>query len=365
MSNTEIPSKPKESPTLASSIEAEKEKRENRRNRHLVLFLFGVSGCIFGAFIGTFAEQFSYALDDTSFSIEEFSNRHPDYILRWRIFGIIAMVVSINLVILTLLQGFRLGGSSQGGKSEGTDVVSSALAKLISDLDETLKSKQLDEALSITERAEIVAALTKSFQNDLSPKIASFIENKYQDQIEEHLFYKKSENFFDSLKRRLEGFSNDLRNESTVNLFYGITSAALGLVTLILLIFFSPQHSVDQPLGWQALVIYYVPRVAIFLTFQAFGMFFLRIYRKNLEERRYLSNEITNVEIKRIAFAIAQSGSAEEQRHSIVQAMLASDRNASFDTAATERVKEDANVTLLSGIVEKAIEKIPTAGSKG
>ncbi|MEP2760960.1 MAG: hypothetical protein ABJP66_18030, partial [Hyphomicrobiales bacterium] len=294
-----------------------------------MLFLFGVSGCIFGAFIGIFAEQFSYALENTSSSFEDFNSRYHDYILRWRIFGVVSVVVSINLIVLTLLQGFRLTGRVQEGQSGDTEVVTSALADLISELDKTLKSKQLDEALSTAERAEIVAALTKSFQNDLSPKIALFIEQKYQDQIEEQLFYKKSEEFFKSLKHRLEGFSSDLRNESTVNLFYGLTAAALGLITLLVLIFSSPQHSIDQPLAWQGLVIYYVPRVAIFLTFQAFGMFFLRIYRKNLEERRYLSNEITNVEIKRIAFAISQSGSAKEQRHSIVQAMLATDRNAS------------------------------------
>jgi len=365
MSSTKISPKAKNTPTLASSIESEKSRRESRRNRHLVLFLLGVSGCIFGSFIGMFAEQFSYAIENSPWSFEEFKRRYPDYTLRWRIFGVATVVISINLIILTLLQGFRLTGRTQERQSGDSDVVSSALGDLISELDKTLKSKQLDEALSKAERSEIVAALTKSFQSDLSPKIASFIEQKYQDQIEEQLFYKKSEKFFDSLKRRLEGFSSDLRNESTVNLFYGLTAAALGLITLIVLIFNSPQHTVDLPLGWQGLVIYYVPRIAIFITFQAFGMFFLKIYRKNLEERRYLSNEITNVEIKRIAFAISQSGSAEEQRHSIVQAMLVTDRNASFDPAATERVKEDPNLAIFSGIVEKAIEKIPTAGSKG
>jgi hypothetical protein len=71
----------------------------------------------------------------------------------------------------------------------------------------------------------------------------------------------------------------------------------------------------------------YIPRVTLALFIEIFSFFFLRLYRRNLDDIKYLTNEITNVKLKLIALKASYMKEGGDFTGNILQELAKTERN--------------------------------------
>lgn len=147
---------------------------------------------------------------------------------------------------------------------------------------------------------------------------------------------------FTALINRLEFEVSTLERRSNVNVIIGILSAlVIVLISSYVLVF----RGVSDVLG-------YLPLLSIVLVIELFSIFFLRLYKKCLDDIKFFRNEISNFESMRVAYLIAREH-AHDKMIAIVDSLMAVERNFVLkkdeSTVDIERAKLD--VSMLDKIV--------------
>jgi len=144
-------------------------------------------------------------------------------------------------------------------------------------------------------------------------------------------------NLMDASVNGLISEVNKSRVYAMINLAIG-GGTSVGAITLLSFYLFSYSNVVTKPSDLYS----FIPRIALTIFIELFSFFFLRLYRRNLDDIKYLTNEITNVRLKIIA-------------------LLASFKDGQGTTTATvikEFAKTERNFSLKKGESTVEIEKM-------
>ena len=137
--------------------------------------------------------------------------------------------------------------------------------------------------------------------------------------------FEKDENYylFEKQNDRLINQIASLMQRGRFNLFIGITIAATGVYFLG-----SAVLQVSSEQNNDVLMTQFVPKVTLTILTEIFALFFLRLYSNGLVEIKYWQNEITNLELKRIAYNGAMKESElNNLQTQIIESFAATERN--------------------------------------
>jgi hypothetical protein len=110
----------------------------------------------------------------------------------------------------------------------------------------------------------------------------------------------------------------------------------------------------------------FVPRLSLVIFIELFAYFFLRLYKDTLSEIKYFQNEITNIESKHLAVAMAISNNSDEGLIHSIDSLLSTERNhilnkgqttVEIEKARTEQQLTDSVLDKLSGVFSKGPNK--------
>lgn len=146
---------------------------------------------------------------------------------------------------------------------------------------------------------------------------------------------------------RLDRAIAALNGRANLNLAIG-GSMILGGVLLLALGVLGPPP--EKPVD---LLLRFVPRATLAVLIEVFAFFFLRMYRDNLREMRYLQNEQTSQEARYVAATLGMQASEVELRASVIRELVATDRNLVPTLPTKERTTIDPqHVELLAKVVD-------------
>lgn len=163
----------------------------------------------------------------------------------------------------------------------------------------------------------------------------------------------QSEELIDGLRDEVES----TQHNAAVNLIIGIITAAVGIVVLIVAIFTNyPKIPANSPevSTYTSLA----SKISLSLLVEFFSFFFLRLYKKNLDDIKYLTNEITNVWMKMIALETCLKDGVDIGTEFVVKEFAQTERNFILkkgeSTVEIQRLKleEGAQTKMLSSIME-------------
>jgi hypothetical protein len=89
---------------------------------------------------------------------------------------------------------------------------------------------------------------------------------------------------------------------------YGAINLMIGFITTFMAIFFlgySLMGVQTNNVATSEFIYHLIPRLSLSILIEVFSFFFLRLYKKNLDDIKYLNNERTNIEMKMIAIKTA------------------------------------------------------------
>lgn len=136
------------------------------------------------------------------------------------------------------------------------------------------------------------------------------------------------------IRKRLGGEVLRLGRRGTVNLVIGLVLAVAGVVVLLYvanslrdeLLAFQPV-SAGALSTWPVFVTLQLMRLSLVVFLEAFALFFLRLYRSNIEDIKYYQNELTNLEVWFAALAAAQQTGNGKTIASILNRLSQIERN--------------------------------------
>ncbi len=149
----------------------------------------------------------------------------------------------------------------------------------------------------------------------------------------------RHEAFANSIRSRLRSEIRDQGRKANTNLAFGVITAFLGLGFLGWLAWdtsraalpiatatatFPPQTSPLSPMFYWG---QFAAKVTLAISANAFSLFFLSTYRRNLTEIKYFQNELTNIDLKLIALFLSGHKSYTETEKKLLISLSTAERN--------------------------------------
>lgn len=106
------------------------------------------------------------------------------------------------------------------------------------------------------------------------------------------------------------------RRQYSRNLAAGLGLSAFAVFVAFFIVVNRPDINLEDPrLALVQLAISYVPYVTVIIVVEFLAFFFLKLYRQNAEDERFIRNEITSVNLKILAIygAIQESGVVDKK----------------------------------------------------
>ncbi|NIG21176.1 hypothetical protein F3J37_21085 [Pantoea sp. Al-1710] len=208
-------------------------------------------------------------------------------------------------VILVAFAGLVGVISNRSVGEAPTSFIASA-RKRLNDLEEQLASyKEHNDNL----HGDISRYLNKDHKKDLYDMVFNSLKSDVLDnyidelksRIQNNNTLSRVEDYFVEMKERLVLRSNSLNVTSRINLFIGISIAAIGISILLYFVFNINYSNNDNTLMFFELS----SKAGVSLAIELLSFFFLNLYKRNLQEIKYIQNEITNIEAKKVSLVMS------------------------------------------------------------
>lgn len=243
-------------------------------------------------------------------------------------------------------------------------------AKRPSEINSIIKSlkREIDEVrgnlsqLTDDERTKIINGLKNSLNETAANEVLKELQNKIELQANLKSEQELLERHFDTTISRLREELYSLTKRSNLNLAIGVVTTLIGLGLLGLFVLSTPidfENTLD-------FVENFVPRLSLVVFIEIFAYFFLRLYKDTLTEIKYFQNEITNIEAKHLAVAMAVSNGSNEGIINSIERLLSTERNhilnkgqttVEIEKARTEQQLTDSVLTKISNVFSKSPNK--------
>ena len=114
-----------------------------------------------------------------------------------------------------------------------------------------------------------------------------------------------------------------LESRGNLNLTIGIVATIIGIIMLGAFVFTANYESDSI----EKFLYHFIPRLSLVFFVQIFAFFFLRLYKANMSEIKYYHNELTAVEARASAVAIAAESGNADSVAKVVSDLSSLDRN--------------------------------------
>lgn len=184
---------------------------------------------------------------------------------------------------------------------------------------EILRNKNISKNIKLNED-DVKNIIANKLDNIIDQTVLTKIESLYGDKIVEELKYDEIDEIIDYVKERIQKETNRLVRNSNVNLIIGIfsTMGAIAILSYALIGHQNTDPSKD--------LMYYLPRITLSVFIELFSFYFLKLYKINLEEIKYLNNEKTNIDMRVLAIKMAVTYKPDKIE-SIIENLLKTERN--------------------------------------
>jgi hypothetical protein len=189
-------------------------------------------------------------------------------------------------------------------------------------------------------------------------KLISLLTEKFKSELVNRAKLELVEVDIDSTKIRIEKESIRISRFGLINLMVGLITTGMA----IFLLGYSLLGAQTKGLSTQDYIFHIVPRISLSILIEVFSFFFLRLYKKNLDDIKYLSNERTNIEMKMIALRSGIITEDKELLNSVSKVLAETERNFVLkkDESTVEIEKSKLEVTnsnnFIAGLI-KVLEK--------
>lgn len=179
--------------------------------------------------------------------------------------------------------------------------------------------------LDRSQKAEISNLLKETISEHVNQDFFKHLK----DNISSTLTYEKrgARNAFEMdfrfIRSRLNREIEKLSRKANVNLVIGslTTIVALGALGYIVL------QSQDSFVDLTQMLFHYIPRISLIIFIEVFAFFFLRLYKLNLNDMKYIQNELTTIELKLVSLSVAINFGKDIDVSSITKELSKTERN--------------------------------------
>lgn len=209
-------------------------------------------------------------------------------------------IITISLSFLLMGLGLILYVYLQGGFSkegfEKLDISRDYIRQFERLRNEIAHKLESEQKVPFDEK-KIEAQINSRIDKITSDTLLEQIKSRYEDKLIEDLKYKSLEEELSNIKIRIDRENARVTRNGNINL-------TIGFFTTFMAIFFlgysllGVSHTTENT---QSFIFHFIPRFTLSLFIELFSFFFLRIYKKNLDDIKYLNNERTNIDLKLIA----------------------------------------------------------------
>jgi hypothetical protein len=177
--------------------------------------------------------------------------------------------------------------------------------------------------LNADERASLRSELKTQLEGVLANDLVVQIEEKYSAKIADDAQASQIRKGFEITSLRLRQEIAALSRRSNVNLVIGVLTTVVAVAMLAYLVWGSRVTFTTLP----DLLSHFIPRISVAAFIEVFSFFFLKLYKSNLEEIKYFQNELTNVEMRIIAYEAALLSQENKSIPPIIEQLIRTDRN--------------------------------------
>lgn len=137
---------------------------------------------------------------------------------------------------------------------------------------------------------------------------------------------------FKSTEDRIKNEIGNLKNRAKVNLIIGVIITVGGLGTLFAFILWGQEDisKVVDTISLAKLTLYWISKLSLVVLIEIFALFFLRMYRDNMETIKYYQNELTSIESRKIALLFSILHETPDAISNSLQTLNGIDRNFIF-----------------------------------
>lgn len=284
-------------------------------------------------------------------------------------YTIISFTITIISIVIALTGATRilfdyLQGNITSSKSpENIDL----LSRKVKELEDTVKNFQ---HIDFTKEANEI--INNRINNIATDEFVKGIENKYEDKLFENYKLNTITNQLSQINQRLESETRRIARSASINLTLGFATTifAIAFLTYSLLltddtskliadeIKISPDFKTILPL----FLIKFLPRLSVSIFIELFSFFFLRIYKRNLEDIKYLNNERTNIEVKLLSLNTALISKDTTALNAILIELSKTERN--YILRAGETTSEIEKSKLENSVYKDTLDNIVKAIKK-
>lgn len=175
------------------------------------------------------------------------------------------------------------------------------LEAAIDEINQAAKTIAANRFIPDGDRKLIVTELKTLVQESLPTEFLEKIDAKYGNAIINQKISKYFEDSLDVTKGRLQSFQKDLSLKAASSLAWGIITAILGLATLFVFIIYPPDGSWSDVKS----IFHIAARLGVVAMIEVVAFFFLNQYKFTLLDLKYVSNEVTNTEMRMLSLIAA------------------------------------------------------------
>lgn len=199
---------------------------------------------------------------------------------------------------------------------------------------------QFDKLANIKGDEEKIKQQITDTVNQISKEsLLNFIDNRYKTSILEEKAESQIAEEFNDVKYRLERETSRLSR-------YGLINLMLGFITTFMAIFFLAYSLSDfnsTTSDTTSFIYKFAPRLSLSVLIELFSFFFLRMYKKTLDDLKYLNNERTNIDLQLLSLRIALLQKDKESISKIILNLSLTERNFILkkdeSTVETQKIK--------------------------
>lgn len=266
------------------------------------------------------------------------------------------LIIPFSFLVLAILLfiSSTIYESNRKGSPDG-------LVKKEKKQEEKLRRMMADkEAANFNFTQEQVSKLHAEIENRLKDDSALKFIDDIKNNIRNQAVFTPLDFIFNGAIDNVQKKASKTRSYAVVNLFIGIVISGFAITLLVYSALYMPSA------GEEDLWVYLSSRLAISLSAQLLALFFLKLYKNNLSELKYIQNEVTNFEAKKIAVMLSYDFS-EKNKMSVVSNLMSTERNYILDkdksTAHLEQLKlenSDSNsyLKIIEGLISSSKKEV-------
>lgn len=187
-------------------------------------------------------------------------------------------------------------------------------------------------------------------------------QKRKQNKSIELITLERIQNDIEIVNTRINIETQRLSKNATLNLLIGSIATILSVSYLLVVLLLNPPN-IDNS---NSILSYYISRISIVVFTEIFAFFFLKMYKANQNDLKYLNNEMTTISIKIIALKTAISSKNADIMKITIEELVKTERNFVLkkDESTIELEKHKIESNENTKIIETLKDLVKTATGK-